>query len=292
MKTIATILLVLVCSISFGQDNVDLNDLPVLGIKAIPASEIYDELKNDPFTKLPTKRGMVILEIDAKGAAATELKPGDVIIEIAGEKVASTEQFESVVKSLTVGEAVKVVGFRQIERKNKHPRWKKGSTELTPISKREFIFSRVSKTVDEVEGFEKWSHVRSSGLFSTGLNLEINKKDEQIVLTLRTSYSSDDWIFVDQIIFASEGKKETVEIADRKTEVSGGRIVEWETLIVDQKLLPLVDAINEGKPVTVRFVGDQYKVDHKVTEAEANRIQDIYAVLEILKSDLSNSDNN
>lgn len=78
------------------------------------------------------------------------------------------------------------------------------------------------------------------------------------VLRLSIMYSGDDWIFIDKIILKPGDTRYTFEI-DPDTDVSGGKIYEYFTLILTDVSIGLLDDIinSESQTAKLRLDGDR-----------------------------------
>lgn len=133
---------------------------------------------------------------------------------------------------------------------------------------------------------------------SRAINIEaqaiVDKKEKSAVFALIAGFQQDDWIFTEQIKFASGKYRETyiIEYSDRYTQVldNGGGICEWVFLndlnysSLFDSMDKLVPKITTSKKVTMRFSADgSGSRNHTITSSEKSNIKKVYKFCQLLK---------
>lgn len=133
---------------------------------------------------------------------------------------------------------------------------------------------------------------------SRSINIEaravVDKKEKDAEFQLIAGFQQDDWIFTEQIKFASGKYRETylIEYSDRYTQVlgNGGGIAEWMYLNdlsyseLFDSIETLVSKITTSKKATLRFGADGKGTrSHTITSSEKSNIKKVYKFCQLLK---------
>lgn len=133
---------------------------------------------------------------------------------------------------------------------------------------------------------------------SRSINIEaravVDKKEKDAEFQLIAGFQQDDWIFTEQIKFASGKYRETylIDYSDRYTQVldNGGGIAEWVYLNdlsyseLFDSIETLVSKITISKKVTLRFDADGKGTrNHTITSSEKSNIKRVYKFCQLLK---------
>lgn len=133
---------------------------------------------------------------------------------------------------------------------------------------------------------------------SRSINIEaqalVDKKEKDAEFQLIAGFQQDDWIFTEQIQFASGKYRETylIDYSDRYTQVldNGGGIAEWiylDNLSYSElfdSIKTLVPKITTSKKATLRFGADGKGIrSHTITSSEKSNIKKVYKFCQLLK---------
>ena len=131
---------------------------------------------------------------------------------------------------------------------------------------------------DEVQGGGWYRHVNDGSVLRTGLRVPV-KHDGFTYLMAR--YYGDDWLFFDHLIvrIGEQVLRTTPQPTyseNLERDNSGGSV--WETLHliggIDNGIYSAIANASERDTVRVRFEGDQYYRDIRLTRADINRIKE------------------
>lgn len=133
---------------------------------------------------------------------------------------------------------------------------------------------------------------------SRSINIEaravVDKKDKSADFQLIAGFQQDDWIFTEEVKFASGKYREAyiIQYSDRYTQVMnyGGGIVEWMYLNnltyseLFDSMETLVSKITTSKKATMRFsASGQGSRNHTITASEKSNIRNVFKFCEMLK---------
>ncbi|MFT4179272.1 MAG: hypothetical protein QM612_07390 [Thermomonas sp.] len=141
----------------------------------------------------------------------------------------------------------------------------------------------LSKKTDKIEGVD-WYRDKSSPAYNNqnGFYLYIGKKAESNPwLRLRIQYYSDDWLFIRSIIVVADGQRFEKNGLDFERD-HDSHIWEWYDANPTAEDLRMIEAVIASKDATIRFVGQQYHNDKKITasqKAALRRVLDAYKAL-------------
>lgn len=104
-------------------------------------------------------------------------------------------------------------------------------------------------------------------------------------LRIQIQYTSDDWLFVESLVFSIDGEKtyKTFKHWDWQRDNGGGDIWEWVDLSCDQEYLVLLEKIAASKEAILRFSGKQYRHDLIISAKDKKAIQetlDLYKLIQ------------
>jgi len=143
------------------------------------------------------------------------------------------------------------------------------------------VLQKMRQHEDKIEGVT-WYHDKSTSSTPNRNNvyLYIGRKGAQVWLRLRMQYAGDSWLFINGFIVAADDKR--FERRARFQRDYHTTIWEWHDTVVGQEELEIVQAIIAAKNVTIRYSGDKYYSDRKVSPQEKQALKnvlDAYAAL-------------
>ena len=122
----------------------------------------------------------------------------------------------------------------------------------------------------------------------------IEVEDKRAEFFLFIGFWKDSWIFMDEIIIDCDETqyKISVDYFDRKTQISGGDIMEAYYLIDGtgynkqfMKLEPVINSMNNANNVTIRFKGDEGTLDKVIPKSHITEIYTLWQVYNVLNED-------
>jgi hypothetical protein len=105
------------------------------------------------------------------------------------------------------------------------------------------------------------------------VHLYIGQKGTQVWLRWKLQYASDSWLFVKGYIVAADDKR--FERRARFERDHYTTIWEWHDTTAGPSDLEIVQAIIAAKEVTIRYVGDKYYGDRKVSPQEKQALKNV-----------------
>lgn len=144
---------------------------------------------------------------------------------------------------------------------------------------------KVSKKTDKVEGID-WYSDKSSPSYNNAnaFHLYIGKRpDRDPWLRLRIQYLGDKWLFISSFIVIADGNRFERPRAKFKRD-HDTKIWEWYDESPTAADLVMIQAIIESKDAVIRFNGQQYHDDRKITPAQKAALQNVLDAYKVLGS--------
>jgi hypothetical protein len=93
-------------------------------------------------------------------------------------------------------------------------------------------------------------------------------------LRWKLQYASESWLFAKAYIVAADDKRFEQQ-ARFERDHSGGNIWEWHDAPAGKRELEIVQAILDAKDVTIRYIGNKYYDDRKVSSQEKQALRNV-----------------
>jgi len=146
----------------------------------------------------------------------------------------------------------------------------------------------LDKNYDDVDGITWYSNSKFYHYEkANSTSLCIGKKNENIWLILKMSYTGDDWIFFKNAYLSYDGITKEIyfdEYKDKNTENDTG-VWEWITIGVDDSLLEYLNKFQNGKVLKMRLSG-KYTFTKDLSKKEVEGIKQILLAYDILKKEV------
>lgn len=148
------------------------------------------------------------------------------------------------------------------------------------------ILSSLKKKVEKFDGVTWYSTYPQFDTFDNRIEAYIGEKDERFFLRMRISYKGKNWLFIDRIKFFVDGVQLEYQFGLSKVKrdhtVVDGEIViyEWANVLVEKEEYALLKAIAVSKVAEMRYVGQQYHDDRKISQAERQSISKVITAFE------------
>jgi tetratricopeptide (TPR) repeat protein len=149
---------------------------------------------------------------------------------------------------------------------------------------------------DEVQGITWYYHKNEYPIIRefpviTGLYLYIGKEDkyDYTIPFIRfvTRYYGDSWVFYEKVIFRIDDEIYTFQVEPKRSN-GNGKVWEWEDVAFDNQKYQLVkQIINSEDDVIMRFQGDEYYTDIRLTDSSKRELQEMLYAFEGLGGSLS-----
>ena len=140
---------------------------------------------------------------------------------------------------------------------------------------------KMTKRTDEIEGID-WYKDKSSPRYvsQNGFFLYIGKKSTGLPwLRLGIQYADEDWLFIESfIVVADDQRFERREVEFERD--SDGNIWEWYDESVTEADLKMIKAVVESKDAVIRFNGQKYRDDKKITPSQKAALKNVLEAYE------------
>ena len=141
---------------------------------------------------------------------------------------------------------------------------------------------KMRRKEDKVEGITFYYDQSTPHLETVNnVHLYIGQKGSDVWLCWMLQYVSNSWLFAKAYIVAADDKRFEQE-ARFERDHSGGTIWELHNTLAGKRELEIVQAILDAKDVTIRYIGDKYHKDRKVSAQEKQALRNVlnaYAAL-------------
>jgi hypothetical protein len=260
-------------SVAFGGEF----DAKHLGFSGIPIQGNEELLKKLGFAKLPAKKGILVTVVNPGTAtAAGGLLPMAIVTMVNKKPVANADDVAEVLEPLELGTDTTITGYSL-----RNNVWKSGTVKTKVSDRVSVLIASMEKDVDNIEGVTTFQHKFIAKDQLKRLRYFVVARDGQRPeLRMEVLYIAEDWLFVNSITAANEGRKVTIPLKPfgGENKVEPGFIVERHWASVTPEFSELTKDID----CTIRFDGKTRRYDHEqtVTEYWINRdVQDFYRML-------------
>ena len=290
MRMFYVLSMLIVHSICFAQDipiPEGLDD-PVIGIGVIDADAAKDMLKQAK-RELPTKLGVIIIRVEKYGPAGKSgLAPLDVVTHVNKVPIKTVDEFKKNVSELKPGEKYEFGGYRTLVTPNGKATWKKGSTGLKVMTRREMIFGSMTVQKDDFKDITFHRHADSPAPEDHGkafFAYIVEPKGKPPYLRLKIQYVGAEWIFVNK--YSIKNGDSTVSFSPDYNSVArnvlkGEGIEENYDCVVDDKIKPILTDVATKPGSVLRFEGKNSFSDYKIPAEEAARLEKVLTVFAIM----------
>lgn len=258
---------------------------PSLGIVCVDAS-LAKEVANfaGKPAKPPKRPGAMVNFIAPKGPCDGVLREFDIIVRVGADNLKGLDDFNQRVAKSNIGDAFELSVLRL------DSGWKKPETVKVVVRKSSDVYiGAMTKTVDEIDGVEKYFHPRIDSLAENRLTTYIKKKDGKYRLVLELQYKGKTFLPISTLaVKAGSGEAQTTEFefTEQHTDIKLGSVTVWFARLAndtDLKILKAIAAADSGD-VLVRLSGREGSKDRQLTELERTVIRHTIYVLRCLES--------
>jgi len=147
------------------------------------------------------------------------------------------------------------------------------------------LSANLISNLDEVDSITWYRHKFSpDSNVSNALWAYIGKKNGEVWLRMKITYTGSDWLFINGFTFNIDGSNYPVSLdwGDRKSDNSAGQVWEWVDLMVDAQGYALLEKIRDSKRTIIRYQGDQYKFDRDISTEEKQAIKEVLLAYEAM----------
>lgn len=240
-----------------------------LGFAGIPIQGNEELLKKMGFSKLPSKRGILVTVVNP-GTATAEggLLPMAIVTTVNKKPVANADDVSAVIEPLSLGEDATITGYSL-----RNNVWKSGTVKTKVSDRKSVLIASMEKSVDKIEGNVVYEHRFDIPQLKRLRYYVVALDNQEPQLVMQVIYASDDWLFVNAITAAHSGRKVTIPLKPLSGEdkiVKGG-IIEKHWAKVSPEFAELTKRID----CTIRFEGKSNNYDHEQSLSEFWVNQDV-----------------
>lgn len=257
-------LAVLCCFVCFSR-GISANEWEAkhLGFSGIPIQGNEELLKKMGFSKLPSKKGILVTVVNP-GTATAEggLLPMAIVTAVNKKPVANADDVSAVIEPLSLGEDATITGYSL-----RNNVWKSGTVKTKVSDRASVLIASMEKDVDKIEGVATVRHKFLAKDQTKRLQyFVVLRPGEAPELRMEVLYIAEDWLFLNAITAAASGRKVTIPLKPfgGESKVVPGFIVERHWASVTSEFADLTRDIN----CTVRFDGRTRYYDHEQTLTE------------------------
>jgi hypothetical protein len=140
---------------------------------------------------------------------------------------------------------------------------------------------KMRKREDKIEGIT-WYKDRSTPDTNdhNNIHLYIGQKGTHVWLRWKMQYASSSWLFIKGFILVADGQRFEHRAQFERDNYT--TIWEWYDTPAGPQELQMVDAIKNAKDATVRYVGDKYHDDRKISSQEKQALSNVLAAYQAL----------
>lgn len=263
--------LAVLCCLVFFSRGISANewDAKHLGFSGIPIQGNEELLKKMGFSKLPSKKGILVTVVNP-GTATAEggLLPMAIVTAVNKKPVGSLVDVQEIIDSLGLGEDTTIGGYSL-----RNNVWKSGTVKTKVSDRKSVLIASMAKTVDKIEGNTIYEHRFDITQLKRLRYYVVALDNQEPQLVMQVIYAADDWLFVNAITAAHSGRKVTIPLKPSSGEdkiVKGG-IIEKHWAKVTPEFAELTKRID----CTIRFEGKNNNYDHEQSLSEFWVNQDV-----------------
>lgn len=136
-------------------------------------------------------------------------------------------------------------------------------------------------TYDKIDKIT-WYHHRDTPDRTTSITLYIGTSENNVWLRKKVIYFADDWLFANSFTIYADGETANYPNAEFERDHSSGRIWEWSDSPVSDSDIGTLKKTANAKDAVLRFIGQNYHRDHKITKFEQAVIRDTIQAYEAI----------
>ncbi len=146
------------------------------------------------------------------------------------------------------------------------------------------ILATFKKNTDKMEGVTWYSSHPLGGTNSTRVEAYMGQKNAHFWLRMKIMFQDETWLFVKGYKFLIDGQTTDVPFDHFKVERdnSGGSVWEWVDVKMTPEYYQLLKSVAASKSAEIRFQGQQYYKDRKISASEKKSIANMFAAFEEL----------
>jgi hypothetical protein len=140
---------------------------------------------------------------------------------------------------------------------------------------------------DEMRGLTFYSSKDTpESWFSNWIGIYIVESKGEYLLRLEINYTAEDWLFINQYIVKADEQifRIAAPYEDVKRDYAGGSIFERYDHLLSSSELKMIEAVVESKEAVIRYNGDTYYTERKVSDTEKKAMLVTLAAFEELGS--------
>ena len=191
--------------------------------------------------------------------------------------VGSLVDVQEIIDSLGLGEDAAIGGYSL-----RNNVWKSGTVKSKVSTRKAVLLASMEKSVDKIEGNVVYEHRFDIPQLKRLRYYVVELENSEPQLVMQVIYAADDWLFVNAITAAHQGRKFTISLkpSSGQDKIVKGGIIEKHWAQVTPEFAELTKDIN----CTIRFEGKSNDYDHEQTLSEYWINQDVMDFYRMLKT--------
>jgi hypothetical protein len=240
--------------------------------------------------RLPTHTGLLVTRVFLYSPAdKLGLQPFDVVVTLDEEVMRTTEQFQTVLGGLKVGEEYAINVYRRFEVDGKRT-WRNAKARVAPVTMRQMYLGAMHVEEDEVREIEFWRHRGAPARPSSRSNIHVYfavQDGKPLTPQLRIQYVGRDWLFIKRYIIKVGDKSLEIHapFAEVKRDNAVRTVWEWFDCPITAEHRAILDEVINSDKAMIRCIGDKYHVDREISEAEKEHLHTVLAAYRIVEHD-------
>lgn len=214
----------------------------------------------------PTQKGAMVLDVVPNGPLdEAGVGVADIVFDVGGTRVESAAEALDVIRNLKVGEETDVRFYHSTTAKGRM-RWSRKRVKADVVSYGRMLSALFPKSIDKATGAVSYypvSRDRTKLGRKTTMCGWVSEAGGKAIPMMYLEYFANDWLFIEQAIFVTDGPGRFPVEFDRRMERDnkGGRIWEWGSAPGGKgtDVDAAIKAISTANVTSVVLMGDTYR---------------------------------
>lgn len=144
------------------------------------------------------------------------------------------------------------------------------------------LLSGFKKSVDKMDGITWYSSHPQANSITNRIEAYLGEKEGAYWLRMKIMYTGENWLFIKGFKFLVDDHSIEFDAGNVSRDHSSGTVWEWIDTQVTKDKFSLLKAIADSKKAEIRYVGQQYKKDRRISGVDRNSIRRILEAYEEL----------
>lgn len=248
-------------------------DAPDLGFQAIPIADNEPLMRELGISKMPTKKGFLVVSVNPNTPTATAgLQPWQIVTTINKKPVGTATEMRQLLESISVGDQVVLGGYAL-----RNNAWKSGSMKTSMMTRRKVLEASMDISEDKIENVTVIKHRFDIDQPVFAELFIVKSGNDPQTLVARLNYKGRGWLFMESAIVSNDKAKAHMvfDYGNRRSKIiSGDLIRESNTVSIRDDKLELAELLSTTS--VVRMNGKEKSHDHSITLPEMWTNRDVF----------------